>query len=231
LTQLVQILLTDEQAKLLAAAADVTLRSNEDKTDGLIALEDTEKTDLERLATFMAIVATEPGKFPLEGRMAQTLKTARRTKTPNPNAGNTGASTRNKRKDRQERRARTHIVRRLKRREFVKEYNRARIVAETEIAELTAIQEARQKQIESEPKFDLLDTMGTVIMSDIPQSMIRPVEEELTHDQRVLLSFEPEGNASGPGPVQSYNPEAKQTTRVILPGTAEALDIPVPGFN
>jgi hypothetical protein len=207
-SQLVQILLTDEQAKLLAAAAVVAIRSDADEENGLITLEEDERTDLERLARFMAVVALNPSKFPLTGHMAVARKLAeRRVDGVRRGDGELKGtvSRKNKRKVRQERRQRTHKVRRLTRRADAEAYNAARAQMEAELKEIQEIQEQRQREIETEAKYTLQDIMGNVVMTDIPESMI------------VAQTDEPETDYSVGGH------EKFETPTIILPGSAEHL--------
>lgn len=212
MTQLVQILLTPEQAALLGASADVTVRAHEAET--LVELTDDEKSSYQQLAVFMGMVASDPSKFPVTGKLARTIKTrARQLKaTPNPDSGNTNASRRNKRKARQERRQRSHKVRRRTRREDAAAYNVARTQMEAEIAEMQAIQDERMAEIEAEPKFTVTDIMGNVLIDNVPQSMIAPV---VGPDDDAAERFREQYEDAVPGPAP----------KIILPGTAEALGV------
>jgi len=149
----------------------------------------------------MALVAEEPRRFPVVGRMAATLKkSAKGVKGPaQPPSG------KNKRKARQEQRISFHKRRRKERRETAEDedYNRARATMERDMEEARQIQEERQAQIENEPKFDITDIMGNVILAGVPLSMVRAQD-----DQPLDL----ESNLEEQGPV-----------KIVMPGSAEAL--------
>lgn len=210
MTQLVEIVLTEEQVGLLSVAAGLTLRSNEDTEHGLITLTEEEQADYERLAVFLTTVAANPQHFPVTGRMARSIK--KRTlasRLPRPAAGDTARSVRNKRKARQEKRQGASKRRRKERREHVAAFNKARERYEADVKEMQEIQEQRQREIENEPKFDVTDIMGNVVIAGVPKSMIRPVVngadlvDEHAEDLRLL--------ADAP--------------KIILPGSAEHLGV------
>jgi hypothetical protein len=203
-TQLVQILLTPEQAALLGAAADVTVRAHEAET--LVVLTDEEKTSYEQLAVFMGQVAIKPEAFPVTGRVAAKLKAhARKIK-----GEAQPPSRKNKRKERQERRMRTHKARRVQRRETAEAYNQARTVMEAELAEMNAIHDERMAQIETEPKFTVTDIMGNVVIDNVPESMIVAKPPENVFEQYVD---------------DNGRDEIEAKSKIILPGTAEALGV------
>lgn len=210
MTQLVQILLTSEQAALLSAAADVTVRAHEEGT--LVELKDDEKTSLEQLVIFMGMVATDPSKFPVTGKLAASIKS--RSRELRKGAAEQ-PSRKNARKERQERRMRTHKARRKTRREDAANYNGARAQMEAEVAEMQAIQDERMAQIEAEPKFTVTDIMGSVLIDNVPQSMIVPVVVE-DEEYVPVTEFDSE----------EYNrPHEYTAPKVIMPGSAEALGI------
>src|SRR5690242_17354963 len=196
--RLVEVVLTEEQAGLLAAAADITLRSHEAE-DGLVTLNEQEELGMKQLAVFFVTVASSPQHFPVTGRMAKTVKS--RTRAAKGEAKQT--SRKNKRKARQERRMSFSKRRRKERREMAENFNKAREVYEAELAEIQAIQEQRQREIENEPKFDVQDIMGNVVIAGVPQSMIRAADTN-----------EPVDITTGPLP-----------SKVILPGSAEHLGV------
>lgn len=219
---MVEVVLTDGQAGLLAAAADITLRSNA-ADDGLVTLEEDEATEIERLAVFMTTVAANPQHFPVTGRMARTIK--KRTlasRLPKIGAGDTGRSVRNGRKARQERRARFHKDRRKHRRETAEAYNTARTKMEAEVAEMQAIQAERQAEIENEPKFDVTDIMGNVVISDVPYSMIVPKPDPASLDEDGLPAVHDDPSWSLESAERFHG---KPKPKVILPGSAEALGV------
>jgi hypothetical protein len=217
-TQLVQILLTPEQAALLGASADVTVRAHEAET--LVVLTDEEKASYEQLAVFMGQVALHPEAFPVVGRMAAKLKKqARKIKGPAQ-----PTSRKNRRKERQERRTRTSKARRIENREQAAAYNEARTIAEAELAELQEIQDERMAQIESEAKFTVTDIMGNVLIDNVPQSMIVPVAgPDDDASEAFRQAYE---DAELIGHAQDAR-DALDTPKVkiIMPGSAEALGI------
>lgn len=172
MTQLAQIVVTDDQAGLLAAAADTTIRA--DEAGELIALEDVERESLAQLATFMTMVATEPGRFPLTGKLAKSL----RSKSKALKGPATTASPTNKRKQRQEKRRAFHKLRRQNRREEVATFNARREAYEEQIEQQERDQAELVARLAAEPKFNVTDAKGTVIISGVPQSMIVAQEPE-----------------------------------------------------
>ena len=214
MTQLAEVVVTDDQAKLIAAAADVALRSHADEEHGLITLDEDELTNMQRLAMFFGVVAEQPHRFPVTGRMAIPLKKAKReAREAAKEVHGTNRSVRNKRKARQESRMGAAKRRRRERREFVENFNRAREITEREVAEMQELQEQRQREIENEPKFNVTDIMGNVLLEGVPQSMI--VAADLGADTEDVLSDVSESatlaDASAP--------------KIIMPGSAEALGI------
>ncbi len=205
MTQLVQILLTPEQAALLGAAADVTVRAHEEDT--LVILKEDEEATLKQLSVFMGQVALSPSSFPVTGRLAATIKKRRRELKGDAQP----TSRKNKRKERQERRMRTHKARRSQRRAMAEEYNKARAITEAEIAEMQAIQDERMAEIESETKYTITDIMGNVLIDDVPESMIVAKVEQFEPE----IDFEQAANDM---------PE-KLAPKIILPSSAEALGL------
>lgn len=165
----VQVVLTDQLAGLLAAAADITLRSDANKQ--LVELSDDERTDLQRLAVFMTAVASEPEKFPLRDSQAKSLRsklrTARGPAQPQPRKASKPSQGRQKRT-------------RAQKRAEAEAYNAARERVEVDMADREAYLEERRAQMENEPKFDITDIMGNTILAGVPSSMLVPVNEE-TH--------------------------------------------------
>lgn len=95
---------------------------------------------LKALAVFFGMVAAEPRKFPVTGRMASKITEARRVaKGPAQ-----PVSRRNARKERQEKRIGFSRRRRAERREFVANFNTAREAYERDMEEMRQIQEADQ---------------------------------------------------------------------------------------
>jgi hypothetical protein len=181
--------LTDQQAALLGAAADTTIRADADGK--LIALEEEEREALKQLAVFMAAAADDPSRFPVTGKMAKTIKAkARGVKGPAQ-----PQSLRNKRKVRQAARRAYAIARRKNRASIVAAFNAAQEQAEAEKKAMVEAQSAMIAKLEAEPKFNVTDAHGNVILSGVPESMIAAVEETGDHE----------------------------LTKIIMPGSAEAL--------
>jgi hypothetical protein len=193
--QFIQTLLTDEQALKIRYAIDVLLQDPE-----RYVMTDEERTEYERLAVFWGHAVTNPSAFSPTGEMAQRVKTiVRRAKGPAQ-----PPSRRNKRKARQEQRRAFQKLRRKQRREFNEQYNSAmeQLRSDAEEAERNA-QELAAKY-EAEPKFEIRDGYGNLIMQGIPKSAIVPMT--------------PDGDVSDVSP-------SSDTPHIILPGTAEALGL------
>lgn len=193
MTQLVEVVLTTDQAAVLAAASDVTLRAASESE--YIALEEGEQQTLEQLAVFLAAVANNPQHFPVASNKGLTLK----KRLAAPKGAGQPQSRKNKRKARQERRMSFHKRRRKERRADAENFNQAREIVERDRAEMEEIQRERQAQLENEPKFEMLDSMGNVVLSGIPESMIRPQQTPDTPEE--------------------------EAPKIIMPGSAEALGL------
>jgi hypothetical protein len=189
LAQLVQLVLTDDQALLTRQAIDLALsNSTEDQIGDADA-------DLQRLAVFFGAVAAEPGRFPLTGQFAEALKRgARKAKGPAQTK-----SRRNARKERQEKRIGFAKRRRAERRALVAQHNAVQEAMEAERQEMEEAYAELRARLDAEPKVNITDAAGNVILAGVPQSMVQPVD-----------AYPPE--AQGPNP-----------TSIIMPGSAEAL--------
>lgn len=167
--QPVQIVLTDELAGLLAASAQITLKAHE--ADQIVSLTEDEQTEYKRLAVFMAAVASEPEKFPLRESLARSLKTkvraAKGEAQPKSRSGR-------KAKRSQGQQKRDRAARKVE----VANFNRAREAYERDRIDHEAYLAERQAQMETEPKFDIVDIAGNVVLRDVPQSLLTPAEPE-----------------------------------------------------
>lgn len=166
---LVQLILTTDQAELAAAA----LRDAANSED--VTLEESQV--IYDLGYFLQTVGENPSKYRPNGKMATSIKRAQQR--PGPNAGNTSASVKNKRKARQEKRAGWNKLRRKNRREMVANYNQAVETMAAERAEMEAAFAEQQAILDAEPKFDVFTVDGARIISGVPESMIRPVELDI----------------------------------------------------
>lgn len=163
--QFVELVVSDEQALMTRAAIDLVLSDPE-----RYVMTDEERADYERLAVFFGTAAIEPYKFPLSGRQAARIKSViRKAKGPAQ-----PQSRRNKRKARQARRIGFAKQRRKDNREFKDAYNEAMAKLRAEEAEAEQAHEEIAARTANEPKFDIVDGAGQLIMSDVPASALKP---------------------------------------------------------
>lgn len=162
-------------------------------------LTEEERHDYERLAVFFGTAAAEPARFPLSGRQASRIKSVvRKAKGPAQ-----PLSRRNKRKARQEKRQGFHKRRRKDLKQFREQYNEAMAQLRKEQEEAEAAYLEIQERVAAEPKFDIVDGQGKLIMAGVPQSAI-------------IL----QGSAG-----EETDDVRRAKSAVILPGTAEALGL------
>jgi len=177
--QFVQVVLTDEQALLLKGAADIAIEHAEDN-----AISEDEQNDLRRLAVFLTGVATTPEAFPVTGRMAANIKKrVRDLKGPAQPTRNA-----NQRKARQERRQSVQKRARLERRETVAEHNAARERYERDMAELAEAQAELEERLAGQPRFDVFNVHGELVVAGVPAEFVRNAEtlEPLTTNESVV---------------------------------------------
>lgn len=173
------------------AALDIVLNDPE-----RYVMSDEEREAYERLALFFGRAAVDPGHFPLTGKSAARIKSiVRKAKGPAQ-----PQSRRNKRKARQERRQSAQKRRRADNKLYREEYNEAMAKIRQDQEEAEAAMQEIQERIANEPKFAIYDGVGNLIMSEIPESAIRPWND-------------------------TESPENGTESKVILPGTAEALGL------
>ena len=151
------------------AALDIVLNDPE-----RYVLTEEERSAYERLAVFFGHAVVDPSRFPLSPRQASRIKSvvkkARGPAQPQ--------SRRNKRKARQERRIAFAKQRRKQNREFREQYNEAMAQLRKEQEEMEQAYAEVQARIEAEPKFDIFDGVGNLIMSGVPESAIRSQETD-----------------------------------------------------
>lgn len=169
MARLVQLVLTGDTAELTAAALRDAANSEDVTVD--------ESQILYEASVLFQTASEEPHRFPLTGKMATSIPRALRRK-PNPNTGNTAASTRNKRKARQEKRAGWAKTRRKHRREMAENYNEAVRIMEAEREEMEMAYAEQQAKLADQPKFDIFAMDGTRLLGGVPESMIRPTPDE-----------------------------------------------------
>lgn len=169
MAKLVQLVLTDAMAELAAAALRDASNSEDVTVDESIILYDG--------SLLFQAASEEPTKFPLTGAKAAKLK-RRVSRKPHVkgNSGNTAASTRNKRKARQEKRAGWAKIRRKNRREMAEQYNKAVKIMEDERAEMEMNYAEQVAKLNDQPKFDVFGMDGSKVLGGVPESMIRPSE-------------------------------------------------------
>lgn len=183
------------------AALDIVLNDPE-----RYVLTEEERSAYERLAVFFGSAAVDPARFPLSPKQASRIKAVvKKTRGPAQ-----PQSRRNKRKARQERRISFAKKRRKQNREFREAYNEAMAKMAAEREEMEAAYREVEARVAAEPKFDIVDGQGNLIMSSVPQSAFRPQETGLDETS-------PQGT---PGAVPGV-----EASKIILPGSAEALGL------
>lgn len=160
----VQLLLSDEQAELVAAAcldAERKLIAEE----GEPAAEDAKQ--LGRLALLFQDAAESPLKYPPTGKTASTVRTViRRAK------GAAQPKPLNKRKQRQERRMRTAKERRQLRKVITKGYNEARERLEAERLEAEEYEREFQERIAKQRRYKVVNAYGDAVVEGVPAEFV-----------------------------------------------------------
>lgn len=165
----VQPLLTDEQSLLTSLAIKLILEDEE-----RFVLSEDERAQYEKLATFFGIVAQRPTQFAPTGQNASTVKSiVKRAKGPAQ-----PQTRRNARKARQLRRRAHQKLMRKQRREVAEQWNAAVEQYEQERAEAEAQAQELVERLDAEPKLMLTDAFGNVVMTDIPESLVKPMPVE-----------------------------------------------------
>lgn len=176
----VQVALTDDLALKSRLAIDSIL------ADDNYQFEDEERADFERLAVFFGQVATNPGGFRPQGKMAKSLrKVTRRVAGPSQ-----PQSRRNRRKARQQRRQGYSKWRRRERRALVEQYNQARATYEQERKEMEEMAAADEARWEKQRKFRIVTPDGQVLVDEIPEELIQTVEGEPAFPKLIVVGGE-----------------------------------------
>lgn len=166
----VQLLLTDEQAELVAAAClDAERTVIADEGEESPAAEDAKQ--LGRLALLFQDAAERPAKYTPTGKLAATVRSVHRRAK-----GAAQPKPLNKRKQRQERRIRTAKERREMRRLFTQGYNEARERLEAERIEAESAQRELEERLEKQRKFKVVTADGDLIIAGVPAEFV--VDEE-----------------------------------------------------
>lgn len=173
----VQVALTDDLALKARLAIDSIL------ADENYEFEDEERADFERLAVFLGQVATNPGQFRPQGKLAKSVRRVTRRV-----AGQAQPqSRRNKRKSRQERRQGFAKRRRAERREMAARFNAAREVYEAERQEMDEIAAEQAARFERQAKYRIVSPTGDVFMDDIPAELIQTADGEPAFKQLLVI--------------------------------------------
>jgi len=157
--QFVQLLLTDQQVELLAAAARDGMNTPDIHSE--------DANELWRLHLLLQDASEKPSKYPPMGKMAASVRTLVRK-----NKGAAQPPRKNKRKQRQEGRRAWNIQRRKQRRIFAEEYNKAVEIMEAETAEHEANVAELIERTEKQAKFNVTDGFGQVVLEGVPAEFI-----------------------------------------------------------
>jgi hypothetical protein len=186
----VQLVLTEEHAQLAAEALAREIETGEAQRADMEALgfspqtedEAAEEAQLERVQLLLADAAAHPEKYPPTGKSAATVRTVvRRAK------GAAQPKPLNKRKQRQEKRTRTHKERRKYRRQIAESYNRSVAIYEAEAKEAEEYQAELAARVESQPKFRVVGADGQPVISGIPAEFIVNEETEENLLPKIIL--------------------------------------------
>lgn len=193
MTQFVHPLLTDDQA-LMAATAIRLILEDEEK----YVFTDEERDQFTRLAGFFGLLAEHPSQFPPKGAMVSTVKriTRRAKGAAQPQSRSTRKAKRSQGRQKRDRAAR---------REQVAQYNASLAAYEKDMRDAEEAHRELEEQLSSEPRVQVIDVNGRVIMSEIPASMVVPMDEE----KSIHIGQIHHGDLEHPG------------TKLILPGNVE----------
>lgn len=176
----VQVALTDDLALKARLAIDSLL------ADENYQFEDDERADFERLAVFLGQVATNPGQFRPQGKLAKSVRRVTRRV-----AGQAQPqSRRNRRKARQERRQGYAKRRRQERRALAERFNAAREVYEAERKEMEEIAAEQAARWERQAKYRIVTPDGDVYLDEIPAELIQTAEGEPAFKQLIVVGGE-----------------------------------------
>lgn len=166
--QFAQVLVTDDQALKTRLALDLILQDPE-----RYEMTDEERADYERLAVFFGLVATNPSHFAPTGEMARTVKSIiRRAKGP----AQPQSQSKRRLKRSQGKQKRDRAAKRL----AVEQYNEAFAAYEKDRLDFEEYERELVERFKDEPRVQVLRADGVVIMSDIPASMVVPMDAPLT---------------------------------------------------
>lgn len=176
----VQILLTDEQAELAAAALRdaeaqlVELQSEDDGFETTSEQREVLQEDIARLGRLSLLfqdASENPAKYPPSPKMAASIKRFRKTVQGEAQP----QSLRKKRSGRhQRRRATRHFFRRN--RDLIEGVNRAREMYEKEAEEHAQAVAEIEERVKDQPKFTVTDGFGNTIMAGVPAEFILDAE-------------------------------------------------------
>jgi transcription elongation GreA/GreB family factor len=198
----VQLLLTDEQAELAAAALlDAEEQLKEDVNDlpeltsEDVAFKESRLAEIQQVGRLFLLfqdASERPAKYPPTGKMASSVRTiVRRAKgASQPN------TRRNRRKARQAERRAYRKFTRLHRREIAEQYNAAVEQMEKEQAEYEAAQRELEERIADQPTFTIRDGWGNDVMVGVPAEFILDAEGRpvlLEKKSKLHLPFRKEG--------------------------------------
>jgi hypothetical protein len=163
----------------------------------LVTLTDEELTEYKRLAMFLTAVASEPGKFPVRESLARSIK--KKTRSARGVLKNDGTPKGQRSPKRLTKRSQGQQKRdRAQRRREVAEFNQAREAYEKDRIDHEAYIAERQAQIALEPKFDITDIAGNVILAGVPESMVKAVDD--ARESEALREYAPDIYVPGQRP-------------------------------
>lgn len=142
---------------------------------------DEERTEFERLAVFLGQVAASPESFPVTGKNATKIRSiVRRVKGP------AQPPRKPKRHARLEKRQGRQKFLRENRRELVEEFNRIRELHEQEAREAEEAIRQAEERIAKQPKFQIKDVNGNVVVRDVPAEAILREDGEPAFPQIIV---------------------------------------------
>jgi hypothetical protein len=171
--ELTQIVLTDDQALQVSQALSLAI---ENSFPEQLGGEEGEQA-LKQLSVFFGLVAANPERFPVSGRLAKALKTAKRSALKGPAQPQ---SRRNKRKARQEKRRSFHKRRRKEQAETVAAHNAAQEALERDLAEMEETyqeQMARLTELSEKNNLTVEELRELLSLSGAPPAIMAAVEK------------------------------------------------------
>ncbi len=174
--QFAEIVITDQQAGLARVVIDIAL-GDPDR----FVMTDEERADYERLAVFLGQVATNPEAFPVTGKNAAKIRGIIRKAN-----GPAQPTRKPKRHARLEKRQSRQKFLRKNRRELAVQYNEAVAKVESDRAEMEQIQAEIEARIATQPKFQIKDVNGRIIVADVPAEAILRADGEPAFPQIIV---------------------------------------------